>query len=212
MASEPQCAGVESAPARLGASVETRLAFLRSGFNRESGHIHLWSFIWGAIYGCVAIIQFVWAAADPKSPAHATLIFGCIAAAVGTLSTLIAPLKMTLPMTRLKWTMPDRCELLRRSEDALARVAQDQRFIKGPAGHLGNLLFNLGLLLTLGIAFGQWQTGFIASGIGLVIGEINVRTQPSGALTLTRRYRAAELSPTPSAPLFPPRPALGATP
>ena len=88
------------------------------------------------------------------------------------------------------------CALLADAEARLSRDAEDQRRQQSWWLHAGNVVFNTGVALFLGLGFHHWTSGLINGGAGLVVGEALILTQPTRTIDDLRRYRAGELAST----------------
>ncbi|MCL2450137.1 MAG: hypothetical protein FWD17_14415, partial [Polyangiaceae bacterium] len=75
----------------------------------------------------------------------------------------------------------------------LESAANTQRLGGGWVPHAGNVLFNVGLALVLGWGFRRWKSAAISAGIGVVVGEANILTQPHRLPGVVERYRAGHL-------------------
>jgi hypothetical protein len=182
-------------------AVEQRLTVLADAFDDQIHALDIWSWSWAALYGAGGIAQLSIAATlRHDNPSREDLFFGGIASVIGSISAYVIPLKFTTPMRRLRkqWSDPDRCALLARAEAMRTRGEHEQNLGKSWLGQIGNVLFNAGLALTLGLAFGHWKAGLISGGIGIIIGEINLLSQP------TNLWRVAEPPPVRLVPIVGP--------
>jgi hypothetical protein len=55
--------------------------------------------------------------------------------------------------------------------------------------HLGNVLFNVGLGLFLGLGYHHWEAGAINAGVGIAVGEALILTRPTAAIDDLDAYR-----------------------
>ncbi len=164
------------------ADVEQRLDALSERFDGQLRATNGWAWSWSALYGTMAIAQLAIAVALPRHErARADLLFGASASAVGTFSLPTLPmLRFVGPITtlRARWHEPDRCRLLADAESLDRRVAAEQATGGGWFGEVGNLLINTGIALGMGAGLGHWDTGLMTAAIGLVVGELVLRTFP----------------------------------
>jgi hypothetical protein len=111
----------------------------------------------------------------------------------------LLPLRLILPMTNVRshWGSTDRCGLLAEAERVLVQVAADERLGRSWIGQVGSALFNVGLFLLSGLAFHHWKAGAISGGIGLIVGELNLWTQPAHLSGVLDKYRTGRLEPPP---------------
>jgi hypothetical protein len=92
------------------------------------------------------------------------------------------------------------CSLLADAERMLLRDAGSEEFGRGPLVHIGNFVLNLGLGLIIGLGFGHGTVAAISTLVGIVVGEIQIASQPTGSISLLERYRAGDLAPPSSQP------------
>lgn len=159
---------------------DRKLAFLRTELANEAHKMHVWSWTWGSIYGSAGILQLsLLPVVDRESKKD--LAIGAASSAIGATSLLVLPLQITRPITALsdEWENPDRCKVLALAEETLRQGVASERLAQSWIGHVGNAVFNIALTMLLGFAFGHWQSGLISGGIGIVIGELNLLTQPA---------------------------------
>ncbi|MBK7857378.1 MAG: hypothetical protein IPJ65_01890 [Archangiaceae bacterium] len=163
------------------ADVEERLDVLADAYDDQLRATRIWSYSWGSLYTAVAAVQLgAMLSMRQDNPARTDLTVGAVAAAVGSLSFWLLPLRFTVPMKRIRgeWNNPDRCALLEKAEAARTRIDGEQRFGKSWVAHAGNVLVNVGLSLLLGLAYHHWEAGLISGLVGVTVGEINLFTQP----------------------------------
>jgi hypothetical protein len=176
-----------------------RLAFLDAAFEREVREVDIWSWTWGSAYAAIAAGQAVAIPLTGTAAARVDLRVGIISAAVGSATLYGLPLKLTLPLraARAHATDPDRCAALARAERTLDSVASNQALATGVFGHVGNVLVNTGILLILGVGFGQWTPAAISFSVGVSLGEANAFTQPHHLRDVMMQYRLGQLGAAP---------------
>ncbi len=86
------------------------------------------------------------------------------------------------------------CGLLADTEGKLAADAADERWQRGWWMHAGNIAFNTGVLLFLGLGYRHWSSGLINGLAGAAVGEALLFTQPTGAIDAAATYRRGDLS------------------
>ena len=86
------------------------------------------------------------------------------------------------------------CALLADAEGKLAADAADERWQRGWWMHAGNLAFNTGVLLFLGLGYHHWSSGLINGLAGAAVGEALLFTQPTGAIDAAATYRRGALA------------------
>jgi len=78
--------------------------------------------------------------------------------------------------------------LLADAERKLAADAADERWQQGWWTHAGNIAFNTGVLLFLGLGYHHWTSGLINGLSGAAVGETIILTQPTGAIDDASAY------------------------
>jgi hypothetical protein len=81
------------------------------------------------------------------------------------------------------------------AEARLERDAKDQRQQQAWWLHAGNVGFNVGIALFLGLGYGHWTAGIINGAAGLVVGEAIILTQPTSSLDDLHTYRTGNIGP-----------------
>ncbi len=194
----PRCAGATECPAPTaalaGVDAETRLRLVTDAFRREVRDTDIWSWSWGSTYVAASAAQGITAALIRDRATRIDLTVGALSAGFGALTLYGLPLRVTLPLVDRAWTRePDLCRRLARAEATLADVADRQRLASSWIPHVGNVLFNVGIGLILGLGYGHWKSAGLSSGIGIVVGEANVLTQPHRLPDVLERYREGRL-------------------
>ena len=151
------------------ADCEERREILRA----EAHQGRVWGYGWAIANGAAAVAN---GAAIPffDHDTQIDLAFSAGKGVVGAVSTLVSP------VTHLH-LMQDCAEV----ERELARAADAEAFGKSWLAHTGNLLFNVGVALTLGFGWDHWRAAAIDGAIGTFVGEAMIYTQPGGAMQLT---------------------------
>jgi hypothetical protein len=189
------CPAPADAPALATVDPEVRLQYLARAFDREIHDVDLWSWTWGSIYVAAGGGQLAASLLVRDRGTHIDLRVGAISAGIGALALYGLPLQVTLPLrdARHDWGEADRCRVLLEAEATLATVASRQRVGSGWAPHIGNVLFNVGLALVLGWGYRRWTSAAWSAGIGAVIGETNILTEPHRLPGVLDRYRSGHL-------------------
>jgi hypothetical protein len=196
-----ECRAVAGGTSTLAAiPAETRIAWIDRKLSVEAKHARLWSGLWGAAYGGITIVQASLAATQTDSGARAENIVGASAAFIGVLAIAILP--PSVEFDQLWWEKhklrlsphEDPCATLATVERLLVRAADSEAFGIGPLVHVGNFVVNIAAGLVLGIGFNRWPAFAYVGLVGIAVGEIQVITQPTGAIEALRLYRNGELS------------------
>jgi hypothetical protein len=117
-------------------------------------------------------------------------------AAVGVLPFVIAPLKVIRSEPALRETIAVTpldddarvCSLVVDAERTLREAADNERTQRRWFFHAGNIAFNTGVFLFLGLGFHHWSAGAINGLAGAAVGEAIIFTQPMGAIEAAEKY------------------------
>ena len=186
-AADPALANV--APAR-------RLEFIDARLTSAERKARIWTYGWGggiaaAGVGTLVAVPFV----APEN--RVDWYTGAVSAGVGVAALVIVPPVVldVAPALRSRIASAphgvDVCPLLRGAEADLARVARDEERQGRWYVHLGNVLFNVGLGLFLGLGFHHWEAGAINAAVGIAVGEALILTRPTAAIADLDAYRGA---------------------
>ena len=123
-------------------------------------------------------------------------------AAIGVMPLLVSPLAVTRDAPKLRAAVAAAplddearvCALLVDAEGKLAADAADERWQQGWWIHAGNIAFNTGVLLFLGLGYHHWTSGIINGVAGAAVGEAIILTQPTGAIDDLGAYNRGDLS------------------
>lgn len=182
----------------------TRLDWIDAHLTRAGAHARLWTWAWGWGIGAsgvasLAVVPFV--ARDTRVDWYTS----AGSAAIGVLPFLFSPLDVAHDGPALHaWRATflsgdpagDICPLLARAEDLLVRDADNQRRQQAWWFHAGNIAFNTGIALFLGLGFHHWEAGIINGVAGAAVGEAIILTQPTATIDDLRAYRAGIIGAT----------------
>ena len=200
------CASPPGGEARVAAlDGRERLRWIAARLGQEAAKGKLWAGAWAIGIGAgglgsLAPVPFV-AAGD-----RIDWYTGAATAAIGVIPFLVSPLAVTRDAPRLRsamatipWDDDARvCALLADAEHKLATDAADEHWQQGWWMHAGNIAFNTGVMLFLGLGYHHWTSGIINGASGAVVGETIILTQPTGAIRDLGAYNRGDLS-TPGA-------------
>ena len=127
---------------------------------------------------------------------------GAVSAAVGIVPFIVSPLTVTRDAPKVSAAVAATafdddarvCATLFDAERKLAAAADNQRWQQGWWIHAGNLAFNAGVLLFLGLGYHHWVSGIINGASGAVVGEAIILTQPTGSISDLRDYLRGDLA------------------
>lgn len=180
-------ASAVSAPALDGLDPSRRLAWIAAHLSQSEAHARLWTFGWGggiaaAGAGSLAAVPFV--APDSRVDWYT----GAVSAGVGVAAFVFAPPAVLADAPALRAEIArsgsgaDVCPLLASAEARLVRDARDEARSGRWYVHVGNLLFNAGLGLFLGLGYHHWGAGIVNAAAGAAVGEAIIFTRPTAAI------------------------------
>jgi hypothetical protein len=195
------CAAPPNADARVVAiDGRERLHWIERRMDREASRARLWARAWGigigaAGLGSLAAVPFV-APSD-----RVDWYTGAASAAVGVVPFVISPLSVTRDAPKLTAavaSIPEDdgarvCATLVDAERRLAVAAENERWQRGWWAHAGNVAFNTGVLLFLGLGYHHWLSGILNGAAGAAVGEAIILTQPTGSISDLRSYERGDL-------------------
>jgi hypothetical protein len=178
-----------------------RLRWIERRLSQEASRSKLWAGAWAIGIGAAGLGSLVpvpFVAAGDRIDWYTS----AATAAIGVIPFVVSAPAVTRDAPKLRAaiaTMPqndDRriCTLLVDAERKLAADAADERWQQGWWTHAGNVVFNTGVLLFLGLAYHHWTAGIINGISGAVVGETIILTQPTGTIGDLGAYNRGELS------------------
>jgi len=197
------CAPPPNADARVGQiDGRDRLHWIERRMDHEASRVRLWSRVWGIGIGAAGVASL--AAVPFVAPGDRVDWYtGAVSAAVGVVPFLLSPLTVTRDAPRLSATVAALppgdddarvCATLADAERKLAASADNERWQRGWWTHAGNIAFNTGVLLFLGLGYHHWVSGIINGASGVAVGEAIILTQPTGSISDLRAYERGDLS------------------
>lgn len=195
-----QCPAMDGASAALErASTAERLDFIRTRLRAERRSMRKWKLAWSLTIAGIGLTQLglalIWE--DEVDLKVITLdedydidfYAGAIRSVIGSSSMWLFP----KPRIYLAPSSGDDCEALAAAEKALQKSASSTKAGRGFIKHAGVVALNLAYILTIGLAFDRWQSAILGGAGGVVVGEIIIYTQPTGAVDALADYRAGDL-------------------
>ena len=187
-----------AAPALAAVEPARRLRWIEGRLTEGEGKARLWTYGWGggiAAAGIGSLVAVPFVAPENRVDWYT----GAVSAGVGVAALAVAPpvVLQTAPALRAeiaRATLPaDICSLLLVAESDLVRVARDEERQGRWYVHIGNVLFNVGLGLFLGLGYHHWEAGAINAAAGMVVGEALILTRPTAAIGDLDAYLAGAL-------------------
>lgn len=184
-----------AAPALAAVDPGRRLTFIDARLTSAEHDARIWTYGWGigfaaAGLGSLAAVPFV----APQN--RVDYYTGAVSAGVGVATLIIVPPEVldAAPALRAEIARSPPgaapCALLGAAEDHLVRVARDEERQGAWYVHLGNVVFNVGVGLFLGLGYHHWAAGAINAGVGTAVGEALILTRPTAAIDDLAAYRA----------------------
>jgi hypothetical protein len=193
------CPTPPEARPELGAISSTRrLGWIEDRLTDAEHKARLWEYGWVAGIGAAGIASL--AAVPFVAPENRVDWYtGAVSAGVGVATLLVVtPVVLdAAPALRAEVARAapaDLCPVLRLAESDLVRVAQDEERQGRWYVHLGNVLFNVGLGLFLGLGYHHWEAGAVNAAAGIAVGEALILTRPRAAIHDLDTYRAGAFS------------------
>ena len=193
-----------ASPALAQIDSELRLRFIQDQLAPAAHRARVWTWAWGLGYGAATVGSLALVPLFDDPGQRVDQYFSASKSAVATVTTFVPPLSVMADQRTLAARAAsasgttedaDRCALLSDAEDRLARDAEQEARVGSWLWHAGGILFNLAAGLALGFGWDRWPSAVLQMASGIVIGEIQIYTQPVDAVEALRRYRAGDLSP-----------------
>jgi len=195
------CAPPPGAEARL-AQIDAaeRLRWIENRLDQEARRGRLWARGWAIGIGAGGLASLI--AVPFVAPSdRVDWYVGAASAAIGVIPLLVSPLavihdapKLSAAVASTPWNdQAQVCATLLDAEHKLAADAANEHWQQGWWMHAGNLAFNTGVLLFLGLGYGHWTAGLINGGAGVVVGEALILTQPTHLIDELAAYNRGEL-------------------
>lgn len=198
LVAQAECARPKNASPQgvAGQSDEARLRYLSKLLEEESGRARTWTLAWGGAYGAGVVVQLSLMALLPRDE-QPDMYWGAASTGVGLAFTLLGKPEVLeggpLFARRASAATPeDTCAIIAEGERMLEAGAQNEESSFAWYLHVGNVLFNVGIGLVLGLGYGHWQGAIINAIAGSAIGEANILTSPSHLIPGWKRYRQGD--------------------
>jgi len=175
-----------------------RVDFLRTQLGAQARYAHTWTFGWLGINTAVLAGAFGLAAITSDPADRTDDIVTGLFAILPPLGNLVIRLRVETDGVRFLRldhldTEASRCTLIARGEQFLERDAEDEAANYGWLTQAVDVAGNAALLLVLGVGYGHWFNAALNSAGGLLLGELQFFTQPTGLIGAWRRYQAGEI-------------------
>jgi hypothetical protein len=196
------CPAIAGAGDRLAAlDAELRIGWVRARLEAERPRALLWAWTWGIVDGGLTVGQLAAIPFASGSSDRAFLAAGAATSALGVVQILVLPITPPREDRAPSGAEVDLCATLAALERSFARSARNEAIGSGAGSHLANLAINGGVALGLGLSGGGWEAAAVSFGIGFLLGEAQILTQPTALAEAMERYRAGEVEPAPPQPV-----------
>lgn len=172
-----------AAPCKTAAGAEVsegearaRVDQLASKLDRNRGHMRTWNITWFSIYTVAALTQGTLALTLDDGDDQRVYGVGGVRAAIAAAAVPLLGVR-----TRTVELTGDPCSDLAHVESVLGENARLHAEGRGWIKHAGVVGLNLAAFLTLGLGYDLWTRGAIGGAIGVVVGEVQIYTQPMGS-------------------------------
>jgi hypothetical protein len=182
-----------------------RLAFVREVMDDQARRARTWSLAWAVTGLGLAAGGYTQAALADTRDDRIDPVVGATASLFIPAAIVVLPLEVMAHQRALEADLANLspaegarglCDALGRTERLLAQSAADEAFHAGVVTQLLVIGGNTAIALFLGLGFDHWRGALINGGGGLLISEIQIFTQPTGAVVELARYRRGDLAPT----------------
>jgi hypothetical protein len=195
-----ECPIPEGANAALAhVAPEGRLKTIQDALNHDAGRAVAWRWGWVAAYGTIAVAQL---ALIPVVAPPVERYVGAPQAALALLPPLVLPLHVGFDApvfdAKVKAAAPaDLCALVKEGEEILKEDAHNEAFSASWVFHIVNVVYNFIPFAILGFGFHDWKGAALAGGVGFVLGEVQILTQPNNLSGVWANYKAGNIGSPP---------------
>ncbi len=198
-----RCPPPSGAEARLGdIDGRARLVWIDQRLSREAPRMNFWNWGWAIAIGGAGVGTLI---AVPFASRESRIDYytGAAAAAIGVAPFILSPPRVVADARELHGkltgappqTDAEVCRLLADAEHKLVRDARNAHATTAWWAHVGNVVFNAGLVLFEGLAYKRWTGGLINGISGVAVGEAVILTQPTRNIDDLAAYNRGDLDP-----------------
>lgn len=171
---------------------DVRLRFLSKLLREEGDASKRWSGGWGGLYGLLAVTQLAVMPLFAKEE-WPDWYWGAGSSLVGVAFTVLGPLEVQhagepFAKSAERASGDEVCRLIAEGERLLREGAEQEAGSARWFMHAGNVLFNAGLGLVLGLGYERWVSAAINFAVGTLIGELTIFTAPNQLVPGLERY------------------------
>jgi hypothetical protein len=190
--------GADPKLAAVGAAA--RLAYLRSTLDQEEKSASTWRWSWVSAYSVLAVGQLAFAGAVSTRDQQPGLYVGGVASAIAMVPLLVLPLEVVRDAPEFDakisgWGPEHTCELITEGEKTLMQDAHNEARGASWVMHIVNILYNTVVTVIIGAGYHNWTNGVISGGVGALIGEAMILSQPTALTGAWQRYQSGAITP-----------------
>lgn len=184
----------EAQPESIAAgSPSERLTFMSELFESESNATKRWVGAWGSAYAALTVAQLAVVGLLPLEE-RPDWYWGALSSGLGVAFVVLGT-GAVLPngprfKARLRGRATPDCSMVAEGELLLREGANEQASSRRWYMHVGNVVFNVGLGLILGLGYGRWTSAAINVLAGTLIGELTLLTSPDQLIRGWQNYVA----------------------
>lgn len=177
-----------------GSIVQERIGFIQSRLDRHEMSARRWWGGWLAAYGTLALAQGGAVALSDDDGLRKDAIVGGVGSTLGFAATLFRPMHIRWSADRLRSSSaesPAKNSLkLQRAEMFLAAAAAEEELAGSWLAHAAALSVPTASALTLWLGYDRPGPAVLNFVAGVLIGQLQIRTYPTGAVDDWNEYRA----------------------
>ncbi len=186
-----------ASPSLAERSTEERMRFILERTQHAEEVTRTWTTVFSLSYlGLVAAQMGLIVIVDDPG-ARIDFAIGAVGSMIGVASLAIFRAPVLVDRASIEELAPRAmsgdCAALAEAEAFLEADASNEDFGTSWLIHVGNVVFNLGIGLVMGLGYDRWISGAISAGVGILVGEVQILTRPTRMLDTLRRYQAGEL-------------------
>lgn len=191
----------EATPALAASDTATRLNFLRLSLNQDARLATRWRWGWVLGFGFVGAFNLGNSfSGGPALETQSADYVGLVTSGISIIPLVVKPLKVTHDGpafdSRVAAAGPsDTCELVAQGEKLLELDAENEHGGVSWVIQTANVVVNLVAGAVIGFGYHSWSSAGITAGVGLVLGEAMIQTQPTGLIRDLNAYNHGELGP-----------------
>jgi len=185
---------------RLGAvDASVRLAYLRAALDRDADSGQAWRMRWIGGYAVIAVGQLLTAPFVTTENQRPGLYVGGVASVIGTIPLIFLPPEVVRDgpefAAKVKEAGPAAtCSLISEGEKLLLRDSKNEAGGVNWLQHVISIVYNGIVAVIIGAGYHNWLSGGLAGGVGALLGEAKILSQPTALTESWKSYQAGAVS------------------